>query len=198
MEQAAGSKPDPAHRTELASGEKPRPAGDGQHHGDQRAPGRHDGTEPPAGQGAGETRKVYVDGHEIEVTENPADGIWIPGLPGEVPDKTGDVLAAPEDAKRSLGDKFFHAAVEGTDDLYEGVEKNASLSYDALRHPPPAHAEVGVPGGPPTIEAQQQCAPDMGGMATGILTLGILGWAAGRRIHEWIDQRARRTHDASN
>jgi hypothetical protein len=145
-----------------------------------------------------ESKKVYVDGHEIEVTGNAADGIWVQGLPGEVPDKIGGVLAGPENTKRSRGDKFVHAAVEGADDLYDGAEKLTSLGYDALQHPPPTHAEVGVSSGLPTLEAQQHYAPDTGGIATGILTLGILGWAAGHRIHDWIDTRARRAHDASS
>jgi hypothetical protein len=69
-----------------------------------------------------EDQKVYVDGHEIEVTGDPADGIWVPGLPGEVPDKTGDVLAGPEKEK-PRGDRFFHAMVDGADNMFDAVEK---------------------------------------------------------------------------
>ncbi|MGH3245861.1 MAG: hypothetical protein ACRDOI_06565, partial [Trebonia sp.] len=32
----------------------------------------------------------WADGHAIEVTRDPKDGVWIPGLPGEVPDEAGD------------------------------------------------------------------------------------------------------------
>jgi hypothetical protein len=149
-------------------------------------------------QGSEKGRKVYVDGHEIEVTGDAADGIWIKGLPGEVPDKIGDVLAGPEKTKGSRGDNLFHKAVEGAEDLYDGLEKNTSLGYDMFQHPGPTHAEVGVPGGHPTRDAQQHYAADMGGMATGILTVGILGVAAGHRLQDWIAQRARRAHDASN
>jgi hypothetical protein len=190
---APGQRPDA-----VAAGHQPDR--DSLQHDNQQAPARRDGREPPARQESRESRKVYVDGHEIEATGNPAEGIWIQGLPGEVPDKIGDALASPENTKRSRGDKFFHAVVEGADNLFDSVEKNTSLSYDALKHPPPAHAEaaVPVPGGRPTVEAQQQYAPDAAGIATGVLTLGILGWAAGYRIHDWIDQRARRAHDASN
>jgi hypothetical protein len=149
-------------------------------------------------QESGENGKAYVDGHEIEVTGNPADGIWIKGLPGKVPDKTGDVLAGRENTKRSREGEFFSTAVEGADDLYDGFEKLTSVGYDALRPPPPTHAEVGISSGHPTLDAPQHYAPDVGGIATGILTLGILGWAASHKIHDWIGKRAERAHDASN
>ncbi|HTU74204.1 MAG TPA: hypothetical protein VMG38_11870 [Trebonia sp.] len=38
----------------------------------------------------------WADGHEIAVTRDPKDGVWIPGLPGEVPDEAGDVDTRPE------------------------------------------------------------------------------------------------------
>lgn len=143
-----------------------------------------------------ENEKVYVDGHEIEITGDPADGIWIPGLPGEVPDKTGDVLSGPERPKPP-GDRFFHAMVDGADDLFDGVEKNAGLAYDALQHPPPASAEVGVPASRHTPEAQHH-APEAGGFATGILALGIMAWAGGRWLDGWISRRLTGAHNDRN
>jgi hypothetical protein len=128
-----------------------------------------------------------VDGHEIEITGNPADGIWIPGLPGEVPDKIGDVLAGPE-KKRPVGSRFFHAMVDDANDLFESAGKNA----DAFGHIQPTHTSSPARADRQTLEATQFPLPDAGNIAQGILALGILAWGSRdllRRLRGALDVR---------
>jgi hypothetical protein len=142
-----------------------------------------------------EPRKVYTDGREVDVTGDPADGIWIQGLPGEVPDKIGDIFATPEKAERSRRSQFFHEVVEGTNDLFDSVKENTSLSYDSLQHPPSGHAEVAVPTNRHGLEVQHH-GPEAGGLATGVLAAGIMLWAGARWSNDWIDRRLRGAHHA--
>jgi hypothetical protein len=139
-----------------------------------------------------EHEKAYVDGHEIEVTGDPADGLWIQGLPGEVPDKAGDVFASPEkDASaKPRGDRLFNKVVEVSDDLLDSAEKNVNVASQLIERPP-THAEVPVSVHRHTPEAQHH-APEVGGLATGVLALGIMLWAGGR----WISRRLEGAHDA--
>jgi hypothetical protein len=127
------------------------------------------------------TEKVYVDGKEIEVTHNPADGIWVGGLPGEAPDRIGDALVGPEDDKRARSDRFFHRAVEKSDDLLDSIEKNVNLGADAMRRPP-THAEIPVQSAHHVQEVHHH-ELDAGSLATASLAVGVLAWAGGRWIH---------------
>ena len=142
----------------------------------------------------GEPEKVYVNGHEIEVTGNPADGLWIQGLPGEVPDKAGDVFASPEKeiSEKSRGDKLFDEAIDVSDDFFDNVEKNGNIVSQIVDRPP-THAEVPVSVHGHTPETQYH-APEAGGLATGVLALGIVLWAGGR----WIGERLGGAHDAGD
>ena len=135
--------------------------------------------------------KVYVDGREIEITGDPADGIWIPGLPGEVPGKTGDVLASPEKSEDTLGNKAFKKVFEVSDDLIDAVEKNVTVSSEVMQRPP-TYAEVPVSNHHPVLEAQQYDQPEVGSLATAVLATGIMMWAGAR----WIDERLKGAHHA--
>jgi hypothetical protein len=123
---------------------------------------------------------VDFEGHPLEITGNANDGIWIEGLPGEPPRQVGDLLVSPEDDKHSRADRLFGRAVDSAEDLFDSVEKNASLGFEVFQRPP-VHAEVPVPVSHYTPEAQP--APDAGNLATAALALGYLSWAAGRWIH---------------
>lgn len=177
-EQEAPSAEPAEARSTAASGERQDTA-DGD--------GKAGGQEKPA-----EPEKVYVDGHEIEVTGDPADGLWIQGLPGEVPDKAGDVFASPEKAAadKTRSDRAFDQVIEVTDDLFDSVEKNAHFASQVMERPP-THAEVPVSVHPNTSETQHH-APEAGSLATATLALGIMLWAGGR----WISDQLRGAHDA--
>lgn len=85
-----------------------------------------------------EPGKVYVDGHEIDVTGDPADGVWIQGLPGDVPDEIGAVFASPEKDRpeKTRGDRLFDQAIEVSDDFFDTVEKNANVVSQIFDRPP--------------------------------------------------------------
>ena len=116
----------------------------------------------------------------MKVTGNADDGIWVEGLPGEPPRQIGDLLVSPQDDERSRGDRLFGKAVDNAGDLFDSIEKNISLGFEAFQRPP-GHAEAPVPASHHTPEAPPQ--PDAGNLATAALVLGYLAWAAGRRIH---------------
>lgn len=140
----------------------------------------------------GEPEKIYIDGHEIEVTGDPADGLWIQGLPGKVPDKAGDAFATPEKQaeEKARSDKVFGHVVEVSDDLFDSVEKNANVASQVMERPP-THAEIPVSVQRPMAETQYHT-PEAGSIATATLALGITVWAGGR----WISERLKGVHDA--
>jgi len=149
----------------------------------------------PAAQGDGDrdsAERVTVEGKVIEVTHNRADGIWIEGLPGEMPHRIGDVLASPHEDKRARGDRFFRKAVENADDLLDSAEKNINLGHDALQRPP-THTEI-----PVSVPSSGHEVPhheiDAESVATAGLTVGVLCWAAG----EWISRKMRGLDDAGH
>lgn len=123
------------------------------------------------------TSTVYLDGHEIEVTDRADDGIWVEGLPGEPPDKVGDVLASKHESKSTRADRLFRKAFEKSDDLLDSVEKNVDLGAQAMR--PPEHTATEVRTAPYTPEAHHH-QPDAGSLATAGLALGIMLWETGQ------------------
>jgi len=128
-----------------------------------------------------EQDKAYVDGHEIEVSHDPADGVWIEGLPGEVPDKTGEVFAGAEEQKHTRAEKVLRWAVEKGDDVSDSTEKTVNLLSDVFERPP-THAEV-------PVQAAHYSAPmqhteiDPGNLATAALAMSIMACAGGRWLH---------------
>ena len=127
----------------------------------------------------------WADGHEIAVTRDPKDGVWIPGLPGEVPDEAGDVLAGSEspEEKRSRSRDFAGELVRNTEHLFDEVNEVSDVSYKVL-HPPEGKAEVPVPAHGPVLESTPHETP-VGGMMTGMLAAGIGLWIAGEKLREW-------------
>jgi hypothetical protein len=127
----------------------------------------------------------FADGHAIEVTRDPKDGVWIPGLPGEVPDKAGDVLAdseAPEEP-RSRSRDFAGELVRNSEHGFEEVNEVSDVGYKVLHHPPEGKAEVPVPAHGPELESTPH-EPDAGGIMTGALAAGIAVWILREKFHE--------------
>jgi hypothetical protein len=139
--------------------------------------------------GAPET--VTIDGKEIVVTHDRADGLWASGLPGDPPYRVGDVLTGAEEPEPARGEKLFRKAIENGDDLLDSMENNVNLGHDALR--PPVHADVPVP-----VPGSGHDVPhhelDAGNAATAALTLGLLTWAAGN----WAGRKLKGTEDAGH
>jgi hypothetical protein len=127
----------------------------------------------------------WADGHAVEVTRDPKDGVWIPGLPGEVPDEAGDVLAGSEspEEKRSRSRDFAGEVVRNTENLFDEVNEVSDVSYKVL-HPPEGKAEVPVPAHGPVVESTPHETP-VGGMMTGMLAAGIGLWIVGEKLREW-------------
>jgi hypothetical protein len=127
----------------------------------------------------------WADGHEIAVTRDPKDGVWIPGLPGEVPDEAGDVLAGSEspEEKRSRSRDFAGELVRNTENLFDEVNEVSDVSYKVL-HPPEGKAEVPVPAHGPVPESTPHETP-VGGMMTGMLAAGIGLWIVNEKLREW-------------
>jgi hypothetical protein len=127
----------------------------------------------------------WADGHEIEVTRDPKDGVWIPGMPGQVPDEAGDVLAGSEspEEKRSRSRDFAGELVRNTENLFDEVNEVSDVSYKVL-HPPEGKAEVPVPAHGPVLESTPHETP-VGGMMTGMLAAGIGLWIVREKLHEW-------------
>jgi len=126
----------------------------------------------------------WADGHEITVTRDPKDGVWIPGLPGEVPDEAGDVLAgseAPEERSRSR-DLLGELTLE-SEDVFDETEEVSNDVYKLL-HPPEGKAEVPVPAHGPVLESNHH-ETEIGGMVSGVLAAGIGLWIVGEKLHEW-------------
>jgi hypothetical protein len=196
-EQPAAAGPGPGKITHYAAefkGQRIDLVTDGTHWADTSDPATTRETTPvhpagPAGHETGSQRKpeetagpaAYLEDRSLKVTNNADDGIWIEGLPGEPPRQVGDLLVNPEDDQRTRADRLFAKAVDNAEDLFDAIEKNASLGFEALQRPP-VHAEAAVPA---SHHAPETPSPlDAGNLATAALALGYLTWAAGRQIHQ--------------
>jgi hypothetical protein len=128
---------------------------------------------------------AWVDGHAIEGTGDPKDGVWIPGMPGEVPDEAGDVLASPEssDEKRSRSRDLLVETTRESENLLDAIKENSDLTYEALHHPPEGKAEVPVPAHGPVLESTPH-ETELGGMVSGALAFGIGLWILGEKLRE--------------
>jgi hypothetical protein len=132
----------------------------------------------------------WVDGHSIDVTRDPKDGVWIPGLPGEVPDEAGDVLAGSDSPgeQRSRSRDLLSELTREAEPTFDEVNEVSDVSFKALHHSPEGKAEVPVPAHGPAVESTAHETP-IGGMVTGVLAAGIGLWALRENIHEWRTRR---------
>ena len=139
--------------------------------------------------------KAYVDGREYDVTHKSADGIWVSGLPGEMPGtpygdpygtaRVGEVL--PGDAPpRSRADRLFSTFCERGDDLVDIAEKGLNEMQDILAPRPPTITEAPVHVSQAALEMPYN-EIDAGSMATALLAFGVGVWGLHRmweRRHE--------------
>jgi hypothetical protein len=146
-----------------------------------------------SGNASSGSEKAYVDGREVEVTHQPADGIWVSGLPGEMPEtpygdpygtaKVGEVV--PGDAPpRSRADRLFSTFCERGDDLTDIAEKGLDEMQHILGPRPPTITES-----PVGVNLQAPETPhleiDAGSMATALLALGVGAWG----LHRMLERR---------
>jgi hypothetical protein len=96
---------------------------------------------------------LYVDGREVEVTHNQAEGLWVDGLPGEIPGtpvgdpygtaQVGDVLYGAEDSKLSKSEAINRTMCEHLDDIDEEISHDAETIQDLLdKNPRPTHSAL--------------------------------------------------------
>jgi len=132
----------------------------------------------------------WADGHAIEVTRNPKDGVWIPGMPGDVPDEAGDVLAGADtpEEPRSRSRDFAGELVRNAERGFDEVNEVSDVGYKVLHHPPEGKAEVPVPAHGPVVESTPHETP-IGGMMTGVLAATIGLWVLRENFHEWRTSR---------
>jgi hypothetical protein len=92
-----------------------------------------------------------VDGREIEITHDRADGLWVEGLPGEVPGtpegdpygtaRVGDMMTSPESSRLSRSEKAARTMCERLDDITEELDHSAETLQDLLdKAPRPTHS----------------------------------------------------------
>jgi hypothetical protein len=137
----------------------------------------------------------WADGHAIEVTRDPKDGVWIPGLPGDMPDQAGDVLAAskaPEE-QRSRSRDLLGELTRETEDVFDETKEVSDDAYKLLHHPPEGKAEVPVPAHGPWLESTPH-ETEIGGMATGVLAAALVVCMVGQKVHEWRTRRTGEGH----
>jgi hypothetical protein len=112
-------------------------------------------TEPLPRQSAADNKpeELYVGGLEVEVTHNPAEGLWVEGLPGEIPDKpvgdpygtahVGDVLYSLEGSNLSKVEEFNQILCEHLDDISDEACRDADTIQDLLdKKLRPTHSAV--------------------------------------------------------
>jgi hypothetical protein len=114
-----------------------------------------------------------------------ADGISVPGLPGEVPDRTGDVPGGPEKADKPRGDKMLDKTMDVADDLFDSVGENVNLGAKAMQRPP-THADVPVQVHHSTSDVPHQ-EPDAGNLATAASALKT-GWTEEQALENRCDR----------
>lgn len=126
---------------------------------------------------------ITFDSKEIEITHNAADGIWVEGLPGEVPRRIGDLLASPEEGRRSRIENLREEFNKDAEDILDMGGKWTDLLRDALGTPPPTNSmthsrspEIGITTPEHGINAGQG--------VEAFLTLAIVGAAAVHKLHE--------------
>jgi hypothetical protein len=145
------------HAVEPA-GESIQPGGQG-----TSASGASHGEPPVAytaetGAEAATPEKIYVEGREILITHDPADGIWVEGLPGEIPGtpigdphgtvKIGEYLGESDAEDEDWLTRVPRAAAERFDDISDSVDKMNDYAFRfgdaASSRPGPTSAAVGV------------------------------------------------------
>lgn len=136
---------------------------------------------------------AYVEGREIEITHNRADGLWVSGLPGELPNapygdpfgtaRAGEVIASNEKNETARAERLISKFCERADDILDITEKDLNEAQDIFS-PRPTHTEV-----PVQVTHYTPVTPyheiDAGSMATALMALGVAAWG----VHHWWQQK---------
>ncbi|MWA06504.1 hypothetical protein F8568_040385 [Actinomadura sp. LD22] len=115
-----------------------------------------------------------------------SDAEWTGGVDrfGDLP--TGEALAEG-DENQDRDDKFRQAAYKNYSDIHDRVKAIGKTIDQAFGTRPTGHAETRVDG--PTMAEPHHSGIDAGSTASALLTLGVVGAEAGRRvlsrIREW-------------
>jgi hypothetical protein len=174
------------------------PAGELNGQGTDAAAGEQPQDLDDAGKLSSGPQKAYVDGREVDVTHQPADGVWVSGLPGEMPGtpygdpygtaKVGEVLTGAE-SPRSRPDQLFSMFCERGDDLVDIAEKGLNEMQHILGPRPPTLTEA-----PVQVRYAQPDTPyheiDAGSMATSLLAFGVAAWGLHRMWERWHEMSA--------
>jgi hypothetical protein len=127
----------------------------------------------------------WADGHEIEVTRDPKDGVWIPGMPGQVPDEAGDVLAGSDASEeRSRSRDLLSELFRNAENAFDETDEVSNQVHELLHHSPEGKAEVPVPAHGAAVESTSHETP-VGGMMTGMLAATIGLWIVREKLREW-------------
>jgi hypothetical protein len=152
---------------------------------------------------------AYVDGREVEVTHDPADGIWFEGM-GEIPDappgdpygtgRAGEVVASPDDIEMSRLERLNRTVCTRFDDIADQIDHTAEIVKDLhLRDPPPAPAFTGTAQRSPEISPiAADHGADFGHGLEAALVVGAVVVKAGSWAGEKWQHRAKDTANDSH
>jgi hypothetical protein len=175
------------HRTHGSMRDLPHTAG--------RVPGSGLGT---AGEHAGTSPgTVYVQGKEVEVSGIAADGIWVGGLPGEMPGipygdpygaaKVGDILASTDDTEKSGAEGLGEVFMERAEDILDTTE-NYGKAAQRLFERGPMRSEMPVQAAHAGTDTPYH-EIDAGSTATAVMALGVVVWGIRHMWQQWTGQR---------
>jgi hypothetical protein len=126
---------------------------------------------------------ITFDGKDIEITHNAADGIWVEGLPGEVPRRIGDLLSSPEERGQSRIENFREEFDKDAEDILDMGGKWTDLLRDTLGPPPPTNSMTRTHT-PEMAVTTPEHGINAGHGIEAFLTLAIVGAAAVHNLHE--------------
>jgi hypothetical protein len=143
-------------------------------------------------------QKISIDGKDIEVTHDAADGIWVEGLPGEAPTRIGDVLSSPERGERSRTENLREEVNRDAEKVIDLGGKWTDLFRDAYSTPPPTHSMT-YHRSPEMTVTHTEHGINAGHGVEAALALTIVGAAAVHKLHErWqgVRERERKRREA--
>jgi hypothetical protein len=126
---------------------------------------------------------ITFDGKDIEITHDAADGIWVEGLPGEVPRRIGDLLSSPEEGGQSRIENLREELDKDAEDILDMGGKWTDLLRDALGAPPPTNSMTHSRS-PEMAVTTPEHGINAGHGVEAFLTLAIVGAAAVHNLHE--------------
>ena len=143
---------------------------------------------------AGGRQTVYVEGQEVQVTHRPQDGIWVSGLPCEMPGapygtaKIGEILAGSEESKESRSERLISKFCDRADDALDITEKRLNEVQKLFGPRPPTSTDAQVRAAHVAADPPYH-GIEVGSMATALMALGVAGWG----FHQWWKHRQEAT-----